>query len=280
MNTKLIVSAGAVLLSGLLCAQVAVKDNDKIAFLGDSITANGNMFPGGYVNLVISGLEANGIKTVKIPAGIHGHMSSNMLARVDSDVLAKKPQLMLLSCGVNDVWRGKRGVPLDQYRKNMTAIIDKAQAKGVKVCLMTSTVIGEDPKSERNVAMIPYNKCLFELAKEKNCLIADTNASVQKGIAEYRAKYPKRKGNFLTVDGVHMNSIGNVYMARAVLRALGLNDAQIGKAETAWRDARSQIGTVLLTKGAVDVIIARAAAKNMTIAEYVESVIVKDLKSK
>lgn len=279
MKMKLIAAAGAVLLSGILSAQIAVKNGDKVAFLGDSITANGNMYPGGYVNLVISGLKANGIDAVKIPAGIHGHMSSHMLERLDRDVLKKKPQIMLLSCGVNDVWKGSRGIPLEQYKKNVTAIVDKAQAQGVKVCLMTATVIREDPKSDFNRNMIPYNQFLFALAKEKKCLIADTNAAVQKGIAEYKAKYPKWSYT-LTVDGVHMNSIGNLYMARAVLRALGLNDGQLAKAEAQWKNARSQIGTVLLSAGETEAVMAKAAEKKMSIAEYVESLVARDLSGK
>src|SRR5436305_33096 len=59
---------------------IAVKDGQKIAFLGDSITANGAATPSGYVRLVISGLEANGVKATAIGAGISGHTSREMVA--------------------------------------------------------------------------------------------------------------------------------------------------------------------------------------------------------
>ena len=94
-------------------AEIAVKSGDKIAFLGDSITAGGWGSPTGYVRLVISGLDANGVKVEPLPAGIGGHKSNDMLGRLDRDVLSKKPQWMTLSCGVNDVWHGKNGVALD-----------------------------------------------------------------------------------------------------------------------------------------------------------------------
>ena len=44
----------------------------------------------GYLNLVMTGLESAGIKAVKIPAGISGHKSNQMLARLERDVIQKK----------------------------------------------------------------------------------------------------------------------------------------------------------------------------------------------
>ena len=90
-----------------------------------------------------------------------------MLARLEKDVLSKKPDWMTLSCGVNDVWHfrlrlGKRtfkGVSLEDYKKNITAIIGKAQAAGIKVMILTSTMIGEDPSRQLNQDLIPYNAC-------------------------------------------------------------------------------------------------------------------------
>src|SRR4051812_31104937 len=100
-------------------AEVLVQSGQKIAFLGDSITAQGWSNPAGYVKLVVAGLAANGITIDPVPAGIGGHKSNDMLARLDHDVLSKKPNWVTVSCGVNDVWHGAKGVPLDD-----------AQAKG------------------------------------------------------------------------------------------------------------------------------------------------------
>jgi len=96
-------------------AEIPVKTGDAIAFLGDSITQQGNQAPGGYIHLVVDGLKAAGVEVKSIGAGISGHKSDNMLARVEKDVIAKKPQWMTLSCGVNDVWHGANGVPLENY---------------------------------------------------------------------------------------------------------------------------------------------------------------------
>ena len=229
-------------------AEIAVKSGDKIAFLGDSITAGGWGNPAGYVRLVIAGLEANGIKAEPVPAGISGHKSDQMLARLDKDVLSKKPQWMTLSCGVNDVWHGKRGVPLDDaaaakpgeydekvadrgtYKKNITTIVEKAAAAGAKPVILTATVIQEDLGNAENARLAPYNDFLRSLAKEKHLPLADLNALFQA-----RIKMENKPGTkILTGDGVHMNGEGNKLMAIGVLQAFGLNAAQIEKAKASW----------------------------------------------
>jgi len=95
---------------------IKIKSGEKIAFLGDSITAAGAR-PGGYCQLVINGLKRSGVEVTGVFAGISGHKSNQMLARLNKDVLSKKPDWMTLSCGVNDVWHGARGVKLEDYKK-------------------------------------------------------------------------------------------------------------------------------------------------------------------
>jgi len=211
-------------------ADITVKSGEKIAFMGDSITQAGAK-PNGYVRLVISGLEAVGVKTTAIPAGISGHKSNQMLARLEKDALSKKPDWMTLSCGVNDVWHGARGVLLDQYKENITKIVDQCQAADVKVMILTSTMIGEDEPNKNNQTLIGYNEFLKELAKEKKCLLADLNADMQAAIA---ASEDKKGGKLLTGDGVHMNPTGNKMMATGVLKAFGLSAEQIEKAQASW----------------------------------------------
>jgi lysophospholipase L1-like esterase len=216
----------------LAIAEIPVKSGDKVAFLGDSITQQGKSSPSGYVNLVSSALESHGVKVEVIGAGISGHKSNQMLERLERDVLSKKPQWMTLSCGVNDVWHGEKGVSLDDYRKNITSIVDKAQAAGIKVVILTSTMIGEDPSNPNNQKLAPYNDFLRSLAKEKKCLLADLNAEMQQAVA--KANSPGK--NVLTSDGVHMAFPGNMMMATGILKGLGLDSGEITKAQEAWLD--------------------------------------------
>jgi lysophospholipase L1-like esterase len=245
--------AALLLCAPLAPAQIAVKSGDKIAFLGDSITAGGWSNPAGYVRLVIAGLEANGIQATPVPAGIGGHKSDQMLARLERDVLSKQPQWMTLSCGVNDVWHGKGGVPLDDamakngqydekvgergtYQQYITAIIDRATAAGVKPVILTATVIQENLDSKENSLLVPYNEFLRQLAKEKHVPLADLNAMFQE-----RIKAENKSGvKVLTSDGVHMAGEGDKLMALGVLQALGLNAADLEKARAGWPALEAQ----------------------------------------
>ena len=212
-----------------------VKSGDKVAFLGDSITAFGATPPGGYVRLVESALAQQGVKIAVIPAGVSGNTSKDMLARLDRDVLAKKPTLMTLSCGVNDVWHGPTGVALEPYKDNIRAIVDHAQAAGIKVVILTATMIGEDPAAANNQKLAAYNDFLRALAKEKNLPLADLNADEQSELKRLAAEKPL-KGNTLTGDGVHPNALGDEMMAAGILKTFGLSDEQLLQQHKAWLD--------------------------------------------
>ncbi len=237
MNTRVrligIVVLGCFVTAFAFAQEIPVKSGEKIAFLGDSITAGGMGSPTGYCRLVISGLEANGVSTTPIGAGVSGHKSNQMLERLDRDVLSKKPEWMTLSCGVNDVWHGAKGVPLDQYKKNITEIVDKTMAAGIKVMILTSTMIGEDQTNPNNQKLVAYNDFLRQLAKEKKCLLADLNAEMQETLKQMGAN---PKTNSLTGDGVHMNPLGDVVMATGILKGFGLSEEQLNKAREKWLD--------------------------------------------
>jgi lysophospholipase L1-like esterase len=234
-------------------ADLLVKSGEKIAFMGDSITQGGAK-KGGFVSLVVEALNKEGLNITSIPAGKSGNRSVDMLGRLEASVLSKNPDWMVLSCGVNDVWHftlklGNRtfeGVPLDDYKTNIRAIIDQAQAAKIKVLLLTSTMIGEDPEKDTNLKLIPYNDFLRQIAAEKKLPLADLNKDMQaalKALPDEKGKakmfgepgYQRDIKNKLTSDGCHMNASGNIMMAKGILKALGLSDQKIAAAEKSWR---------------------------------------------
>ncbi len=257
---------------------LSLQNGQSIAFLGDSITAQG-VNPGGYVRLVISGLEANGIKVTPISAGVSGNQSEQMLGRLEQDVLRKKPTWMTLSCGVNDVWHGAKGVPLDQYKKNITEMIDRCQSAGISVLIMTATMIQEDQSNALNQQLVAYNDFLRNLAREKHCRLADLNAEMQEALKEPSAK---PTGRFLTIDGVHMNPAGNEIMAIGVLKGFGLDGPQIQKAEKQWLDAPDGCEVPIklrMTLQEFQQFNAKASQLNRPVADLLESEIKELLKT-
>lgn len=232
--------------------QLLVKPGEKVAFMGDSITAAGAR-KNGYLTLVMEALNMEGLKLSHVPAGKSGNRSKDMLARLGDSVISKDPDWMVLSCGVNDVWHftlrlGKRtfeGIPLEDYEKNIREILEKAEAANIKVMILTSTMIGEDPEKETNKKLIPYNDFLREIAREKGLPLADLSVDMhaalkeipdEEGVARMfgEPNYPRNIKNKLTTDGCHMNTLGNIMMAKGVLRAFGLSEEKIAAAEKSW----------------------------------------------
>ncbi len=245
------------------CASTLEK-GDSVAFLGDSITQFGWQKKAGYVKLCDEVFKTAGMDIKIVPAGVSGHKSNQMLKRLEKDVLSKKPTYMTLSCGVNDVWHQdrNRGILLPAYKENITKIIDQAQAAGVKVIVLTATMIKEDVNSNQNKKLIPYNDFLREIAKEKGCALVDLNAEMQKQIADFR-KATGNTENYMTVDGVHMDLLGNRMMALTILKdGFKFTDAELAAAEKTidglsyWFDAPVKLSIadyMKLTKKAADV---------------------------
>lgn len=232
--------------------KLAVKSGEVIAFMGDSITQAG-AGKNGYITFVMDALNKEGLELTSIAAGKSGNRSTDMLARLETSVISKNPDWMTLSCGVNDVWHftlrlGKRtfeGVPLEDYKVNIRKIIAMAQAAEIKVIVLTSTMIGEDPEKETNKKLVPYNAFLREIAREKSLPLVDLSKDMHAALKELpdeegKARmfgepgYQRNIKNKLTTDGCHMNALGNAMMAKGVLRAFGLSEEKIAAAEKSW----------------------------------------------
>jgi hypothetical protein len=96
-------------------------------------------------------------------------------------------------------------------------------------------------------------------------------AAVKKA-KETNAPKPNR-ANYLTSDGVHMAPQGDQMMAEGVLMALGLDEAQMAKAKSAWLEipaaAKVQINKMVSLKEYNK--LAEAAAKeNLPVNEYLD----------
>jgi acyl-CoA thioesterase I len=205
-----------------------LKKVHRIVTLGDSITQGGGR-PGGYVWLMDQYLQTiySDHKIEIVNAGISGHKSSDMLARFQKDVLDKKPDLVTISVGINDVWHGftsdhpagygPRRVPLPEYRKNVEAMLKAANEAGVKVVLFTTTIFEDQPDSPRNTRIAAYNDALRELAAQEGAILADQNAAFMAAWGQNRASGAK-----LTSDQVHMAPAGDTLMAQTALLALGV----------------------------------------------------------
>ena len=209
----------------------------RIVMMGDSITQMGAS-PKGYVTLVDQTLDAtrpsNPFEVINV--GISGQKAPQMLERFQRDVVDKKPDVVTLSVGVNDVWHGFRdfskgerhpqgdlpaGDPLPTYLADVEKMVDMATGAGAKVVLLSPTLVYEDLGCAENRRIEQYVKAEEALAKRKGVGFINLFRMCKDTVAAYQ-KHADRRQLLLTIDGVHMNDAGNALMADAILKYLGV----------------------------------------------------------
>lgn len=95
-----------------------------------------------------------------INAGVSGQLAVDMVARLDKDVIAKKPQLVIWQTGVNDAIRG---VPIDAFKKTLASGIDRVQRAGTDLLLIDQQYY---PKYEKLKNGSLYLAAIREVAQQ------------------------------------------------------------------------------------------------------------------
>jgi len=220
---RAILTMAAILISGA-SASAQLKDGETIVFLGDSITQQG-AGPKGYVTLFREAIEKSrpdsGIKV--IGAGIGGHKVPNLEARLDKDVLAHKPNVVVIYIGINDVWHSERGqgTEIGAYETGLRSLVKRCNDAGARVILSTPSVIDEktDGTNSLDKMLDEYSDVSRKVAMETGSTLLDLRAAFMTYLKEYNTAN-EAKG-ILTGDGVHLNDAGNRFVAVRMLEAAG-----------------------------------------------------------
>lgn len=190
----------------------------KVVFFGDSITQAG-VKPGGYISLMQQSAKSFEL----IGAGIGGNKVYDLYLRMEEDVLAKKPDVVVIYVGVNDVWHKQThqtGTDPDKFIRFYSAMIKKMQSAGIKVILATPAVIGEktDFSNAQDGDLNSYSQIIRNLAKQYNCGLVD----LRKEFLKYNiANNPENKeSGILTTDRVHLNAAGNKLVADLMMEKI------------------------------------------------------------
>lgn len=204
---------------------VPVKATDRIVFLGDSIT-QGGAGPKGYVTLVRQKLAEGDAKGAEvIGAGISGNKVPDLEKRLERDVLSKKPTVVVIYIGINDVWHGEKdpakGTMPERFEQGLGGIVDKIQGAGARVILATPSVIGEKKAggNKLDAKLDQYSDITRKLAKDKKTGLCDLRKAFLDHVA--KANTADKEAGILTTDRVHLNEAGNAFVAAEMLKALG-----------------------------------------------------------
>lgn len=195
----------------------------KVIFFGDSITQAG-VRPGGYISLMQEAVKQNaGLNYELIGAGIGGNKVYDLYLRFEDDVLSKKPDVVFMYVGVNDVWHKQSsltGTDPDKFIAFYSAMIKKMQAAGIKVIVCTPAVIGEktDFSNAQDGDMNRYSQMIRDLSLTYKLGLVD----LRKAFLDYNLKNnaENKESGILTTDRVHLNPAGNQMVAGLMLKAL------------------------------------------------------------
>ncbi len=162
-----------------------------IVFLGDSIT-HGHRLPREEAFPHRLG-QALGVRAIN--AGISGDTTEGGLGRIERDVLAHRPRVVVVELGVNDAF-GQR--PRDATVANLRAITQRVRAQGAAVVLLHAAVPGMAGDGNRSD--------LREIARAEGATLVED--FLQGVVPEH------------TYDGLHPNAEGQAMLAERLLPVL------------------------------------------------------------
>ncbi len=206
-------------------AATPLKQGDVVLFLGDSITAEG-AHSKGFIPLIQKNFDEDhkDLKLKTIGAGVSGNKVPNLQARVEKDVVAKKPTIVFIYIGINDVWHGEKdpakGTSKDKFESGLNEVIDKITAGGARVILCTPTVIGEkkDGGNALDKQLDEYADISRGIAAKRKLQLCD----LRKAFADYLKTHNEKneEKGVLTRDRVHLTEAGNKLIAETMLKTL------------------------------------------------------------
>jgi lysophospholipase L1-like esterase len=209
-----------------------LQKGDRIVFLGDSITAGG-VREDGYVTLIGQGVAQHhaDLEIEIIGAGISGNKVPDLQKRLQRDVLDKKPTVVVIYIGINDVWHWNRdaGTTKEDYEAGLRDVIGRCQQAGARVVVCTPSVIGEriDGSNQFDEMLDQYAAISRKVAAELSCQLVDLRKHFLRHLKEHNTDNAER--GVLTTDGVHLNVAGNRLVAKSIVAVVCGQDHATGR---------------------------------------------------
>jgi len=177
-----------------------------------------------------------------INAGVGGNRSSQLLKRLNRDVLTHHPSVVVLMVGTNDRLNSGGFITAENYRKNVITLVDKIQAGGAKVVLVTPPpCIPEllfnrhDPKKFADQSpverMQEVRTILLDISKQQKIPLIDFHQHlIQNKIADQQKTSVLRNiANSGIKDGVHLTPAGYQLLAKLVAQKLTAEKIDVSK---------------------------------------------------
>ncbi len=185
--------------------QPPAAEENRVVFMGDSITDNwnhkpGRFFPGKpYIN-----------------RGISGQTTPQMLIRFRPDVIALKPKVVVILAGTNDLAGNTGPTTLDAIEDNLTSMAELAKANEIRVVLASVMPVCDYIKPQTNrrspEQIIALDKWIKDYAAKNHLVYLDYYSAMLDDKQMLKQE--------LTGDGLHPNDAGYAIMAPLAEKAI------------------------------------------------------------
>jgi lysophospholipase L1-like esterase len=211
--------------SAALASEFLLRDNDTVAFLGDSITA-ARGYPKTIELYTVMRYPDRKIKFYN--AGKGGDTAQTSIKRLDRDVFAHRATVMVVALGVNDIGWGMKADAEHKklYLDSIRTLISRCKEKNVRVIVCSPAITAENPETSKKGFLQKMADEGMAEAKSLGCNTIDIlrgMREIQRAIWKFNAgETDKAKHVSLhAADGVHLNDLGQLAMAFAILKGLG-----------------------------------------------------------
>lgn len=183
--------------------------------------------------LIVISLAPTSFAVDVINAGVGGNRTPHLLARLERDVLSLNPTAVVLMVGTNDRLNSGGFVAPKEYQKNVETLVDRLQAAGANVILVTPPpcvpellFTRHDPQrfaTQSPVArMAEVRQILIDIATVDGLLLVDFHDHViRKSIRDkQKTSVLRNEANSGVRDGVHLTPEGYELLAQLVAKKL------------------------------------------------------------
>ena len=202
----------------------AIRDGDTVGFLGDSITA-AREYGKHIENYTLLRYPQRTVRFINL--GIGGDTAAGGLNRLQRDVFDNNVTLLTVAFGVNDIGWGLKADDehRQRYLDSIRGIVKACQARGVRVFICSAAVTGGHPDKTENDYLQQMCDDGLAIARAEGAGTIDVQRvmrDILRRVLEANASLPKNKHQTLhTADTVHLNDLGQLAMAYAILEGLG-----------------------------------------------------------
>ncbi len=183
----------------------SVKSDNRIVLMGDSITEFWKQRDPAFFE----------DKPYLLNRGIGGQTTPQMLARFDQDVIALRPNVVVILAGTNDIAGNTGPISIDGIMENLIQMAERAanhQIKVVMCTLLPAAAFPWNPSVNPTEKIIALNKKIKAYARKKGIVCADYFAVMADQDHRLKKEY--------SGDGVHPNKKGYKAMEPVLQAAL------------------------------------------------------------